>query len=431
MKIKSLFFFAVVLFANLQSTSQDTKKFRGTWEGKLTETLRIVVHVKTDANGNLLSSLDSPDQAVFGIPADKTTINGNQLTFEVTKLNASYSGQLINDSTIDGNLRQGAATPLVLNKKREDTEQSDKKTFSNNSNYKNIDVSVKIDHLTLSGTIFQPLNTKSFPIVLIIAGSGPTDRDGNTILLPGKNNSLLQLADSLAQHGIATLRYDKRGIGKSIPDTRMREEEITIDVIANDAKAMYEWLKTNGYNSIFIAGHSEGSLIGLMISEKLRPQGFISIAGAGRKGGDILREQLAGQLPAQLKTEFDNDLDSLERGLSVSTVNTSLMGLMRPSVQPYVKSWLKLDPQNLIRQLNCPILIVQGTRDLQIKEIDAQKLYQANPASKLVMIKNMNHVFKQLESDKTDDNIKAYSDPNLPVSKELITTITNFIQSTR
>jgi len=430
MNTKSLYI-AALAFISLPAISQDANKFIGEWEGRITPQLRIVVHVKTDADGNFFSLLDSPDQAVFGIPTDKTTINGNQFGFEATKLNANYSGRLLNDSTIDGNLTQGVAMPLVLNKKREGTGQPVQQTMAHDASYKNIDVAVKVDHVTLSGTIFEPLNNKGFPIVLIISGSGPTDRDGNSILLPGKNNSLLQLADSLAHHGIATLRYDKRGIGKSFPDTMMREEDATIELIADDAKAMYEWLKAHGYDNIFIAGHSEGSLIGLMIAEKLKPKGFISIAGAGRKAGDILKEQLTDQLPAQLKTEFNNDIDSLERSLSVSTVNKSLMSLMRPSIQPYMRSWLKLDPQKLINKINCPILIVQGTKDLQIKETDAKNLHTANPKSKLILIKNMNHVLKQVESDNADDNAKAYSDPNLPVSKELVTAIANFILSAK
>jgi len=428
--MKSLAVMSVFLLATLQSICQQTTKFIGRWEGKLNAALRIVVHVEGNADGSISTLLDSPDQSVFGIVADKTTIKENQLEFEVDRLNAKYSGKLINDSTIDGNLTQGVVIPLILSKRKEPAAPLQSPSVQN-QNYKSIDISVKADHVTLSGTIFQPANSKESPAVLIISGSGPTDRDGNSILLPGKNNCLLQLADSLAQHGIATLRYDKRGIGKSLPDTIMKEETMTIEVIANDAKAMYDRLKSNGYKNIYIAGHSEGSLIGMMIALTLKPKGFISIAGAGRKAGDLLKEQLAGQLPAELRTEFNNDIDSLERGLSVSTINTSLMSLMRPSIQPYMKSWLKQDPQDLISQLKCPILIAQGTKDLQINESDAQKLYQANPASKLVMIRNMNHVLKQVDSDKTDDNVKAYSDPNLPVSKELITTITNFIQSAR
>jgi esterase/lipase len=211
----------------------------------------------------------------------------------------------------------------------------------------------------------------------------------------------------------------------------MSEQNLTMDLIVEDAKAMYDWLKSQGYKNIYIAGHSEGSLIGMMIASELNPKAFITIAGAGRKAGDLIKEQFAGQLPPQLSKELNNSIDSLERGLSVSVVNASFMSLLRPSIQPYMKSWLKQDPQKLINQLSCPVLILQGTKDLQVKEIDAQKLFQAKKDAKLTMIKNMNHVLKQVDSDKPEDNVKAYSDPNLPVVKELISTITSFILSSR
>src|SRR6266496_4582206 len=339
MKIKSLYIIVISLPIVLQSMGQDVKKFIGTWEGKLNvgNELRIVVHITADSAGNISSSLDSPDQSAFGIATDKTIVKENQFEFEINRLNATYSGQLINDSTINGTFTQGAALPLVLTRKKEDAVQLPDPTSTLSLSYKNIDVSVRVKNVTLSGTLFQPFNSKKSLVILIIAGSGPTDRDGNSIALPGKNNSLLQLADSLAEYGIASLRYDKRGIGKSQPDTIMGEQNLTIDNIADDAEAMYNWLMAQGYANIYIAGHSEGSLIGMMIAEKLKPAGFISIAGAGRKAGDILKEQVAAQLPG-LKTELDNDIDSLERGLSVSTVNPSLAGLLRPSIQPYMKS---------------------------------------------------------------------------------------------
>ncbi len=324
---------------------------------------------------------------------------------------------------------QGVSIPLVLHKK----DQTIPEQISNSSqNYKNVAVAVKANGVTLSGSLFQPFSSnQNSPVVLIIAGSGPTDRDGNSILLPGKNNSLLQLADSLAEYGIASLRYDKRGVGKSKPDTIMKEEDITINDIVDDAEAMYNWLKKQGFSNIYVAGHSEGSLIGMMVAEKVRPKGFISIAGAGRKAGDILKEQLSNQLTPDLKTKFDSDIDSLENGFSVSSIDPSLASLLRPSVQPYMKSWLKLDPKKLISHLNCPVLILQGAKDLQVKVTDAKNLHEAQKNSKLFIINNMNHVLKEVDSDQRNDNIKAYSDPNFPLLKEFVTSIVNFILPNR
>jgi pimeloyl-ACP methyl ester carboxylesterase len=290
---------------------------------------------------------------------------------------------------------------------------------------------ISIKQGTLSAILFTPVNSKNPPVILIIAGSGPTDRDGNSPLLHGKNNSLLQLADSLAKHGIASLRYDKRGIGKSKADTIMKESDITIDTIADDAAKMYHWLKARGHDNIYIAGHSEGSLIGMMVATKENPKGFISLAGAGRKIRNIINEQLAGQLSSQLRTEFDNDLDSIELGLSVTAVNPALMSLLRPSIQPYMRSWLKLDPQKIIAQLHCPVLIAQGSKDIQVAMKDADSLHAARPGSKLLIVKNMNHLFKEVLTDDRNDNLKTYSDPSYPVMSELVSGIVEFIKQTK
>jgi uncharacterized protein len=427
---KRYFLTALLLIMFVASAiAQPGTKFTGTWYGILNVggQLHLVFHINENAGGSLLSTLDSPDQAAYGMKCDTTFINGATLTIEMHNLHAAFTGKLVNDSTLEGNFNQGVDFPLVLGRKKENPAPLLKQTLIHDLSYKNIDVTVRAKNVTLSGTLFQPLNHKNSPVVLIISGSGPTDRDGNSILLPGKNNSLLQLADSLAQYGIATLRYDKRGIGKSKPDTLLDEESLTINDIADDAQAMYEWLKKQGYNDIYVAGHSEGSLVGMMTAAKVNPKGFISMAGAGRKAGDILREQTAGQLSPALKKEFDNAIDSLERGMTVTSVNPSLMNLLRPSIQPYMRSWLSLDPQKIISRLKCPVLIVQGTKDLQVKERDARDLYKASQNSKLAIIKNMNHVLKQVDSDQVNDNVKAYSDPDLPVIKELITAIVNFI----
>ena len=421
------------LSINVHVASQNVNKFIGEWEGKLSAgvELRLKVHIKADTDGNISSTLDSPDQSVFGIVSEKTTVNGNEFEFELKRLNVSYSGHLLNDSTIDGVLVQGAQIPLILTRKQYDNVPLRDGAANTQLFYKTVYVSAKAKHVILQGTLFHPLNNQNPPVVLIISGSGPTDRDGNNPLLPGKNNCLRQLADSLARYGIASMRYDKRGIGKSLPDTIMREEDLRLDDFADDAMTIYRWLKEHGYQNIYIAGHSEGSLIGMMAASKVAASGFISIAGAGRNASDILKEQVSGQLSGQSKTNFDTDIDSLQKGLTVSSVDASLMSILRPSIQPYMRSWLRLDPRKIIGQLSCPVLIVQGTNDLQVGEIDARNLHKAQSNSKLIFVKNMNHVLKDVDSDDKNMNIAAYSNPGLPINNDLVAAVVSFIRDTR
>ena len=288
------------------------------------------------------------------------------------------------------------------------------------------DIEIPGKNVMLSGTLLTPAKLNITPVVLLIAGSGPTDRNGNSPLLKGKNNSLLQVADELAKNGIASLRYDKRGIGKSKLTAGITEDSILFSDMVNDAEQFYIYLKEKGYKKIFIAGHSEGSLVGMVLAANVKPAGFISIAGAGRKAADILKEQLIS-LPQILKTECFTAIDSLQDGYRVKKINPQLFSLLRPSVQPYMISWFSFDPSKIISELQGRVLILQGTKDIQVMEKDALALKAAAPKAKLVLIKNMNHVLKEVKADDRNENIKTYSNPDLPVMKELTNEMINFI----
>lgn len=278
----------------------------------------------------------------------------------------------------------------------------------------------------LYGTLFQPTTTAPPAVVLIIAGSGPTDRDGNSALLPGKNNSLLQLAEGLAKQGIASLRYDKRGIAQSAKAIQ-REESLVFEQNSADARVWLQWLYEKGYRRIYLAGHSEGSLVALQVAQDFPISGLISLAGAGRPIQDVLSEQLAN-LPANLKITANEYLDSLSAGNRIAQPALPLLSLFRPSVQGYLISWMKLDPAKLLAQLQVPVLILQGDRDLQVQVTDANRLANARPQTQLRIIHTMNHVLKAVLSDNQTENLAAYSDPTKPVMPELIQSIVEFIR---
>lgn len=296
------------------------------------------------------------------------------------------------------------------------------------SSYSSQEAELAIAGGTLKGTLFTPNDVNRPTVVLIIAGSGPTDRDGNSPLLAGKNNSLLQLADSLAARGIASLRYDKRGVAKS-QIKGFKEEQMLFTDGVSDAQGWVQWLREKGFRKIYIAGHSEGSLIGLIAAQSEKIKGFISIAGVGRPIDLVLREQLAaGAGPDSLKLLANRYLDTLMSGQRIAKPNPLLFSLFRPSVQPYMISWLRYDPQQLIRSLSLPVLIMQGTNDIQVKETDAELLARANPDAKLVIIENMNHVLKEVKSSAKADNMASYSNPGLPVMTQLVNAIDQFVK---
>lgn len=424
MKIQSLF---LALFIVFQYTlPAQTSSFAGTWSGTIQagQSLRIVFHIKNEPNGRWLATMDSPDQGGCGIALDSVIVNGSTIRMKINSMRMSYEGSLINDTLVQGYFIQMVKIPLTLSKSLNN--ESVASPISTARPYSEEEITQIASGVTLSGSLVTPLNDTKKTAILLIAGSGPTDRNGNTPLLPGGNNSLLQLADSLAAHGIASLRYDKRGVGKSKLTDNTSVSAMTIGDIAADAEILFNFLRQKGYKRILIAGHSEGSLIGLLIANKVKADGFISLAGAGRKAGILLKEQTKSQFSDKLFQEFALALDSLENGLRVKKVNPALLNLLAPVVQPYMQSWLPLDPAALIGDLSCPALIIQGTKDLQVTQADAQALYAANHTAKLLLIDDMNHVLKIVRENDRAANSKAYTDPSLPLPASLITAIVTF-----
>ncbi len=278
----------------------------------------------------------------------------------------------------------------------------------------------------IAGTLNLPEGIDKAPVVLIIAGSGPTDRDGNNPVM--KNNSLKMLANELKNNGIASVRFDKRGVaGSTLAGTK--EEDLRFDTYISDVNEWVKMLvKDKRFSKIIIAGHSEGSLIGMIASSNSKKvEKFISIAGAGSAADEILKEQI-GKQPKMVQDMTFPKIDSLKKGLLLGAVNPMLNALFRPSVQPYMISWFKYNPAVEIAKLQIPILILNGNKDIQVSENEANKLFKASPKAMIKIIPNMNHVLKNIETLEMKEQMKIYSNPDLPINTELVDEIVKFIK---
>ena len=281
----------------------------------------------------------------------------------------------------------------------------------------------------IHGTLAIPPDTDKtgkVPVILIIAGSGPTDRDGNSLALPGKNNSYKMLADSLAAEGIASLRYDKRGIAASRA-AGTSEANLRFDMYVDDAAAWIKQLQDGGrFSRVVVAGHSEGSLIGMLAAGKARADAFVSIAGPARRASAVLRDQMRPQIGAMpaLWEAFETILASFEAGTTVEPMPPAvqsvpaLASLFRLSVQPYMISWIKYAPAAEVARLAVPVLIVQGTHDIQVSVDEARALKAAKPDAELLLVEGMNHVLKNAPTDRLQ-NIATYSNPDLPIAPDV------------
>lgn len=276
----------------------------------------------------------------------------------------------------------------------------------------------------IKGTLLYPATQEKVPVVLIIAGSGPTDRNGNNPMMT--NNSLKMLAEGLLKKGIASVRYDKRGIGAS-KESGFKEVDMRFEHYVKDAEAWIELLSKNEMlSNIIVLGHSEGSLIGMVASQKSEVWKFISVAGAGVSAGDIIREQLKVQ-PSFVINQSLPIIEKLENGETEDNIPQMLYSLFRPSVQPYMISWFKYDPQKEIAKLDMPILIAQGTTDIQMGVSDADKLTEANKRCQKQIIEGMNHILKESQADR-QKNMQTYNMPDIPLKEELIEIIIAFIE---
>ncbi|MDQ3082384.1 MAG: alpha/beta hydrolase, partial [Gemmatimonadota bacterium] len=261
------------------------------------------------------------------------------------------------------------------------------------------------------------------------SGSGPTDRNGNSPAFSGPNNSLAMLAEGLAANGIASLRYDKRGIGASRSAGSGGEASLRFTHFISDASGWIQQLRADPrFSTVTVAGHSEGSLIGMVAARESKADGYVSIAGSGRAAPVIIAEQLSAQLPPAMLEQVVAMMAKIERGEKVDSVPPMLAGLFRPSVQPYLTSWFAFDPAKEIARLAVPALVVQGTTDLQVKVADANLLAAAKPGARLVVIEGMNHVLKAV-SGPIGAQLLSYSDPELPVVPQLITEIATYVTS--
>ncbi len=277
----------------------------------------------------------------------------------------------------------------------------------------------------------------STPVVLIVPGSGPTDRDGNNPL-GVKAATYRLLAEGLAERGISSVRVDKRGMFGSagaMPDANA----VTI---ADYAADVHSWIgairEKAGVSCVWVLGHSEGALVALQAGQM--PDGIcglLLVSGPGRKLGDVLRAQLQGNpANAPYLPQMLNAIATLEAGGTVDTGSfpPAVAGLFAPAVQGFLRDLFSQDPANLIANAAVPVMILQGESDLQIGVGDARLLADARPDASLALIPHANHVLKVAPAGDFAANLSTYADPSLPLAPGVVDALAGFVlgsQTTR
>ncbi|WP_323788130.1 alpha/beta hydrolase family protein [Psychroserpens sp.] len=286
------------------------------------------------------------------------------------------------------------------------------------------DLLVMNDSIQLPGTLTFNPKLKSQPLVIFVHGSGNVDRNGNQAMMNANANYIKMLNDSLVSKGIAFYRFDKRTATQS--NIKFIMTDMIFDRFVEDINHIINRFKDDKrFSSISLIGHSQGSLVAMLV-DHTHIDKYISIAGPSNSIDKIMVEQVRFQNGDSLASKVDSHFKELAEKGSIENVNPMLISLFNKPTQPFMLSWMAYNPAEEIKKLKLPILILNGSKDIQVATTEAENLHQANPKSELVIIDNMNHVLKTIEKD--EDNMASYMSPDFKLSQELVEVIETFIK---
>lgn len=284
---------------------------------------------------------------------------------------------------------------------------------------------------TLYGTLEIPASSTPVPVVLMMAGHIPIDRNGNSHLYADSTNTMKYLAEALLRQGIATLRYDKRGVAQS---SRVSEEEehLTVDMYVSDAVLWGKKLQEDKrFSTVTVLGYDESSLIAMIAAKKLSADGYVSVAGFGRPMQEIMLENCKPRFPAYLFKQTQAIISSLEQGRMADSVPTILYMILRPTIQPYMMSLFRYNPAKEIGKLSMPCLVVHGTKDYQMLPQEATILAQGNPNVRLAFVEGMTHNLRDMNQEPAKAAKSRFASFQNPIMPKLISDVSEFVKTVR
>lgn len=286
------------------------------------------------------------------------------------------------------------------------------------------DILVKNDSIQLPGTLTYNPDLKSQPLVIFVHGSGNVVRNGNQAMMNVNANYIKMLNDSLVSKDIAFYRFDKRTATQS--NLKYITSNMTFEEFVEDLNLIIDKFKDDKrFTSITLIGHSQGSLIA-MLADHAHVDKYISIAGPSASIEKTIVNQIKQGNGEAIATMVESHFKELSEKGSIENVNPMLISLFNKPTQPFMLSWMNYIPTEEIKKLKLPILILNGSKDLQVTTTEAEQLHKANPNSKLVIIDKMNHVLKTINND--EDNLTSYMSADYKLSEELVDVIETFIK---
>ena len=384
----------------------------GVWTGKLNvgpQTLTLVLHVAHETSGNAVCALDSPDQGAMNIPVKSDYCSADSISVSLEQLGLSYQGRLKGDEIV-GTFTQGLAFSLTLKRGEEKLKRPQNPVEPFPYKTEEVTFTNATDKATLVGTLSYPTDYKKekTPVVLMVTGSGQENRDEEIF----GHKPFLVIADYLARHGVASLRYDDRGFGKS---TGGDVKHATTADFARDAASGIEFLRTlKCFSKVGVLGHSEGGSIAFMLGAKGKVDFVISMAGIGVRGDTALTAQ-ANRL-----------LELSGQPMRLSTLQYRVNAYMKKS--PWLNFFMDYDPSGDISKALCPVMAINGERDVQVISslnlIGIKAHLTENPKNFVKEYPALNHLFQHC----TTGNVSEYRMIEETISPEVLEDIVRFIK---
>lgn len=433
------------LFALISVASEPPKNspLVGAWEGPLNLgkiTVRIVFKIQGKPDGAFTGIFDSPDQGATGLVLNSASLTDGAVRFEYAAAKIVYVGKLSDDGqTIQGKWKQAGGTwPLDLKKVDKPTElrrpQHPKRPFPYFE--EEVVVNNPAGWVRLGGTFTRPKQPGRYPAVVLVTGSGPQDRDETLF----GHKLFLVIADHLTRQGIAVLRCDDRGVGKSTG----RHAACTTADFVTDAAALVKYLRSRpdvDPQRVGIIGHSEGGIIAPAVAaEHPADVAFIILlAGTGVPGEDISKAQGVAMLKADGKSDLQIKIAGLAQGVALNKIKADAEAIearrargeeVRSGASPWNGYFLRYDPRPALRRVQCPVLALNGERDVQVsakENLSAIAAALAEGGNKQVTIKalpELNHFFQHCKTGA----LSEYATIEETISPEVLTMMSDWIR---
>ncbi|MBN2794051.1 MAG: alpha/beta hydrolase [Clostridia bacterium] len=396
-----------------QSKTEEPVNLSGYYEGFISVgTNKIHLETTLNQEDTLTGTFSIPGQGLFDLEVLSGHVEGNSVKFDIDLggLVVNFEGTYAGDKIMGSYTQSGSSFNFELSK-------TEKVVFDNRER-----ISVNNGDVKLSGELIVPEIASEMPVVLIVAGSGPTDMDGNS-MAGISGNSYLYLAEALESKGIASLRYNKRILGNNISEADLKFEDFV-----DDAMFLANMLKEDSrFSSVYVIGHSQGALIAEILGKEMDLDGIVLLEGAGNPIDEVIMDQLENQTDAATLAVVENIFKEMKQGQIVKDIAPQLQALVRESVQPFLISWMAYDPIEVLKSVDEPLLAVFGSEDLQVGENEVNAFKNSETPVDYVVIEGMNHVLKKTSSD-LNENMSTYTNPDLPIHESLIDTLIEFIK---